>query len=79
MTTSLVSQQVENGQKVTLEAIETDLNNDQWDALYFASEEQISKLISEGRICEDFSFRYENYQEELRVIRANAAEEFSQF
>ncbi len=67
---SKVNQQVENRQRVTLAAIESDLNNDSWDALYFATEEQISTLIRQGKISEDFSSRHQDYQEEMRVLKA---------
>jgi HEPN domain-containing protein len=68
MTTSKVEKLVENKKKVTEAAIEFDLNNDHWDALYFASEQQIQNLIQKGRIDEDFSSRHQTYQEELRVL-----------
>jgi len=67
---SKVNQLVENRKKVTLAAISEDLNNDSWDALYFATEEQIATLIKQGKIDEDFSSRHQDYQEELRVMMA---------
>lgn len=73
---SMVEQQVEDSQTITLDAIESDLNNDCWYALYFATEEQISTLIDAGRISEDFFSRHQDYQEEMRILRAEAAREF---
>lgn len=71
-TKSLVEEQVENGKSITLDAIATDLNNDLDIPLYLASEVQIDNLIQQGRIDEDFSSRYQNAQEELRVMKADA-------
>lgn len=68
--TNVTEQRIEAGKEPTLESIETDLNNDEWDALYYASEEQINKLIDQGRIDEDFFSRHDNYQEELRCMMA---------
>ncbi len=66
--TNFVEQAIESGKKVTLSAIESDLNTGNWNALYFASEPQIDKLIESGKIDEDFSCRYQDYQEELRIM-----------
>jgi hypothetical protein len=74
---SKVEQLVENSKPVTLDAIESDLNNNCWDALYFATEEQISSLIDSGKIDEDFYSRHQDYQEEMRCLRAEAQAEFS--
>lgn len=63
-----VEQLIEVGKKITLSAIESDLNSDNWDALYYASETQIRKLIESGKIDEDFFTRHQNYQEEMRVL-----------
>jgi len=65
---SITETQISNGQRVTLNAIETDLNAGKWDALYFAKEEQILALINANRICEDFLSRHQDYQEEMRVM-----------
>lgn len=69
-TQSLTDAKVEAGKKITLDDIKTDLNNGQWDALYYATEEQISTLIDRGDICEDFFSRHQDYQEEMRVMMA---------
>jgi hypothetical protein len=69
--------QIENGQPVTLDAIATDLNGGQWDALYYATEAQIVALIDAGRICEDFVPRHQDYQEEMRVLMNQAVAEFA--
>jgi hypothetical protein len=73
---SKVTKLIEQKKPITLEAIAFDLNNDNWDALYFATEEQISKLINSGKIDEDFDSRHQDYQEEMRCLRAEAAAEF---
>lgn len=69
-TQSLTDAKIEAGKKITLDDIKTDLNNGQWDALYYATEEQISTLIDRGDIEEDFFSRHQNYQEEMRVMMA---------
>ena len=65
---SMTETQIENGQRVTLNAIAADLNNDDLTALYFASEDQILALINANRISEDFLARHQDYQEEMRVL-----------
>lgn len=72
----VTEKRIEEGKKVTLESIETDLNNDCWNALYYASEDQISQLISENRISEDFFSRHQDYLEEMRCLKAEAEAEF---
>ena len=54
------------GKKITLTDIADDLNAGHWDALYYASEAQIHKLIDANRIDEDFASRHQDYSEELR-------------
>ncbi len=66
----VTEKRIEEGKSVTLESIETDLNNDCWNALYYATYEQISTLIQQNRISEDFSSRHDNYQEEMRCLKA---------
>ena len=68
--------QIENGQPITLDAIATDLNSGQWDALYYATEAQIVALIDAGRICEDFVPRHQDYQEEMRVMMNQVITEY---
>ena len=74
---SKTEQRINEGKKVTLEVIETDLNSGNWDALYYATEEQISKLIDSGRICEDFFSRHQDYQEEMRQLMNQVMAEFA--
>ena len=47
-----------------------------WECLYLASEEQICKLIDQGKIDEDFFSRHQDYQEEMRCMMNGAAAEF---
>jgi len=72
----ITEQRITEGKSATLESIETDLNNDCWNALYYASEEQISQLISENRISEDFFARHQDRLEEMRCLKAEAEAEF---
>jgi len=74
---SKTEQRISEGKKVTLEAIETDLNNGDWDALYYATEEQVTSLIDSGRISEDFFSRHQDYQEEMRVMMNQVMAEFA--
>ena len=74
---SITEQRISEGQKATLQSIATDLNNGDWDALYYATEEQIKSLIDSGRISEDFYSRYDDYQEEMRVMMNQAMAEFA--
>ena len=53
------------GKKITLTDIADDLNAGHWDALYYATELQISKLIDANRIDEDFSAHHFDYSEEM--------------
>ncbi len=68
---SLTTNKINDGKKPTLLDIETDLINDEWDALYFATERQICSLIEQGRIDEDFLSRHQDYQEESRIMCAS--------
>jgi hypothetical protein len=68
---------IEDGKKATLKSIETDLKNDCWSALYYATEAQIQTLIDQERICEDFASRHQDYQEEMRCEVASAMAEFA--
>lgn len=74
---SMTETLAENTQPVTLDAIAADLNGGEWDALYYATEEQIVALIDAGRICEDFFSRYQEYQEEMRVMMNQVMAEFA--
>ena len=59
---------IESGKRVTLKAIVEALASNDWDVLYFSSEEQISQLIEAGRIDEDFASRHFQYAEEMSVM-----------
>lgn len=74
---SITENRISEGKKVTLNSIATDLANGDWDALYYATEEQIRKLIDSGRICEDFLSRHQDYQEEMRVMMNEVMAEFA--
>jgi len=74
---SITEQRISEGQKATLQSIATDLNNGDWDALYYATEEQIKSLIDSGRISEDFFSRHQDYQEEMRVMMNQVLAEFA--
>jgi hypothetical protein len=67
---SRVTQKAEKNQKPTQADIAFDLNNGDWDALYFATDNQISALIDRGLIEEDFFSRHQDYQEEMRIMTA---------
>lgn len=64
----LVEQLVKECKKITLKAIVADIAASDYQCLYYASEEQIDKLIDQGKISEDISSIYQDYQEELRVM-----------
>ena len=74
---SITEQRIKEGKKATLESIATDLNNGDWDALYYATEEQIESLINSGRISEDFDSRHQYYQEEMYTLTTQALAEFA--
>ena len=57
--------------------IATQLNAGDWEPLYTATEDQISNLIDEGEISEDFYSRHQEYSEEMRCMMADAVAEFS--
>ena len=73
---SMTETLVENTKPITLDAIAADLNGGEWDALYYATEEQIVALIDAGRICEDFFSRHKDYQEEMRVMMNQVMAEY---
>jgi hypothetical protein len=66
--TNAVETLIEQEKPITLDAIVIDINEDNWNCLYFASEAQIHSLITQNRIDEDFSSRHQDYQEEMRVL-----------
>lgn len=61
---------IENGHKITEAMIAEDLNSGNWEALYFATEDQINSLIDSGKIDEDFYSRHQDYREEMRCMMA---------
>lgn len=67
---NIVNTKIEQGKKITLNDIKADLLSGNWDPLYYATEAQINTLIQRGDIDEDFSSRYEQYQEEMRCMKA---------
>jgi hypothetical protein len=67
---SKVEKQIEENTPITEEAIRSDLVNGHDDALYFATETQIHNLIKKELIDEDFSSLHQNYQEEMREMKA---------
>ena len=69
------STQVQNRQRVTLGAIAEDLNDGDWEALYYATEDQIISLINANRISEDFLARWQDYDEEMRSLMQQAYKE----
>lgn len=71
--TNFVSTKIEQGQSFTLDDIANDLNSGNDEPLYFADEAQIDTLIRQGRIDEDFSSRYQDFQEEMRCMQAEFA------
>ena len=58
------------GLKPTLKSIHADINAGNWDALYFATENQINTLIDKRGLDEDFYSRWDAYQEDMRVMQA---------
>jgi len=56
---------IEAGKKVSLKSIVEALAANDWDVLYFSSEEQVAQLIDAGRIDEDFASRHFQYAEEM--------------
>ena len=67
----LYENQLADNKKVSLAAIMEALVVDDWDVLYFAKEEQINALIDGGQIDEDFGPRFQNHQEEMRIMMAD--------
>jgi len=58
-----------------LSQIEKSCNSGAWehdDTLYLATEAQIDKLISQGKIDEDFGSRKQDADEEMRCLMADA-------
>lgn len=57
-----------SGKKINLTDIADDLNEGNWDALYYATEAQVHKLIDANRIDEDFASRHQEYAEEMNYL-----------
>ncbi len=74
---SITEQRISEGKKATQESIATDLNNGDWDALYYATEDQVTRLIDSGRISEDFFSRHQDYQEEMSMMMNEVMAEFA--
>ena len=60
--------QIKANKPVTIAAIIEALNEHDWEVLYYAKEDQISTLIDQGSISEDFISRWDDYQEEMRCM-----------
>ena len=63
--------QIEANKPVTIAAIIEALDVHDWEVLYYAKEQQICSLIDQGKISEDFSARWDDYQEEMRCLMAD--------
>ena len=59
--------------KTTLKSIVKDLNNNDYDCLYFATADQIESLINSKKIDEDYSYRAAEYREEMEYMMAEFA------
>ena len=77
MSHKTTEQRASLGLKPTLQSIKLDLDNNNATCLYYASEEQINKLITQNKIDSDYQSIHEDYQEEVRVLIAEARSEFS--
>ena len=80
--TSKALHKYEQGKRVTLNDLAYDLNNDDepghgygWIALTLASEDQVSKLVDRGRVDEAWYPRFQDVQEETRILAHQAASE----
>jgi hypothetical protein len=68
MTTSKTENAIDNEKPVTDQMIIDDLKNGLTICLYFATEDQVDRLIDNGDIDEDYSSVFQDYQEELRIL-----------
>jgi len=68
---------IEEGKKATLKSILEDLNNGIYTALYFTSEDQICRLIEQGKVSEDLWPDWVSYSEDMRIMMNAAKDEFS--
>jgi hypothetical protein len=59
---------IDAGKKITLSDIADDLNAGHHDALYYATEQQMQKLVDAKRIDEDLWWRHGDYQEEMACM-----------
>tara|TARA_R110000765_G_scaffold218850_1_gene323198 strand:- start:280 stop:483 length:204 start_codon:yes stop_codon:yes gene_type:complete len=55
---------------MTLTTIVKQINAGNTECLYLATQAQMDKLISSGRIDEDFAAKYDEAQEEMRCLMA---------
>jgi hypothetical protein len=67
MTTSKTELAIKNEKSVTDQMIIDDLQNGLTNCLYFATKNQVDRLIDNGDIDEDYSSVFQDYQEELRI------------
>lgn len=72
----------EQGKRITLDDLSYDLKNDDvpghgngWIALTLATKDQVSKLVDRGRVDEDWYPRFQDVQEEIRILAHQAAKE----
>jgi hypothetical protein len=68
-----LKQQRGSDMKTTLKSIVKDLNNNDLDCLYFATEDQIESLINSNKIDEDFSYKAAQCREEMEYMMAEFA------
>ena len=59
--------------KTILKSIVKDLNNNDYDCLYFATADQIESLINSNKIDEDYSYMASQYREEMEYMMAEFA------
>jgi hypothetical protein len=72
----IVMTKVGSGHKITANDILQDIKAGYDDALYFATEEQVSKLIDAGKISEDYFSHWQSAQEEMAHLKHDAEQEF---
>jgi hypothetical protein len=68
---------ISEGKKATLKSILTDIDNGIYTALYFTSEDQICRLIEQGKVSEDLWSDWVSYSEDMQIMINDAKDEFS--
>jgi hypothetical protein len=68
---------ISEGKKATLKSILTDIDNGIYTALYFTSEDQICRLIEQGKVSEDLWSDWVSYSEDMQIMMNAAKDEFS--